>query len=83
MMMEASTRFRKSSTFHLEIDMTSRQKMHIDALFENCKAHLDSTDEFWKRALEFFARAVHASGDDPEMMEYGVKRIKELEDLAQ
>lgn len=71
------------STCHSEgMKMTERQKRHVDALYDNCKAHLANTDEFWKRTLEFFAKAVHDSGDDPEMMAYGVQRIKELEDLA-
>ncbi len=62
--------------------MTGKQKKYIDALYENCKEHMSNTDDFWKRVLEFFSKAVHDSGDDPEMMKYGVRRIKELEDYA-
>jgi hypothetical protein len=62
--------------------MTERQKRHIDALYDNCKDHLDGSDEKWRKALEYFSQAVHNSGDDPEMMEYAVKRIKELEEIV-
>ncbi len=62
--------------------MTDEQRNYIDAIYQNCHEHLEDSQEYWMKAWGAFEKMAGVCGNDPEVNQYIISKMKLLEKEA-
>lgn len=53
----------------------------INAIYENCKQHMENTEVDWEKAFDVFSKLLKRYGNDPWVNQQIQKAILKLEDF--